>query len=115
MRIMTPRTLNALLSLVGLMRIAEHEAWLDTAGKSLVNSERDLKKAEDTARRMLNDRNRIAAEHGILEREREAVQSVLDKLNDEVEALRPDALLWRKARDKRAHDRKDSKKGVSRG
>ena len=99
-----------LLHTLGLMTRKEHEAWLDTAGKSLVNSERDLKKAEDTARRMGNDRNRIAAAHDILERERDALQRAVNKLNDEIASLRPDALAMRRKR-QMDRDRAAGKRG----
>lgn len=84
---MIPRTLSALLSLVGLMRIAEHEAASF----------------------------RIQCQAAEALNEIEYLKSELWAADNLARGYQADALLWRKARDKRSHDRKDSKKGVSRG
>lgn len=92
-----------LLKTIGLMRRAEHEAWLDTAGKSLVNSERDLKDMTAKFKRAATDLAAQAEEIAALRADCDLKDRVIGDLNEMIENLRPDAEAMRR---KRAADRK---------
>lgn len=101
---MIPRALNAPLSWIGLMRVSEHEAvkLRSAADDQLI---RRLTDERDDWKRMANDFGERfnAAEakcNKALAWAKEQHQRA-DKHAAELEALRPDALLWRAARLKR--------------
>lgn len=109
---MTTRALNALLSALGLMRVSEHEELIENSVSFHLRNYRSLERHRDDLKAevaKLRDRDtaqtdRIAQLKTWSRRDSEAIieQGLeLAAMSEEIEALRPDALLGRAARQKR--------------
>lgn len=112
--------MNRLLSKLGLMRVSEHES-------AIAKLEAHIARADDDVERLEGERDRLSDRLATMESkfkraatdladnslalcdvraELSATETLLLTAEAEIAALRPDALLWRRARDRRANNRK---------
>ena len=103
------RMISLILNALGLMRVSEHEAAtrdLKAAAardiEPLTAEKANLEFSLSTYKTSLAARTKAL---DTCEDQNEKLETIIAELQDEIAELRPDATLWRNARDKRAKNR----------